>query len=131
MSKRKTIAKALREEGYVMESCFGSKGICFELWIAHGTKMATVVWTVRGDGKAGPHSSLVRFEAEVPDDLFFASPTDTFVHSTVQWMGMVLQIAHAFHLAFPAEGLCYPDVLTRSFEAAMSNFEVGPMQMED
>lgn len=131
MSKRKTIAGELLKEGYVLESCFGNKGICFELWIAHATKMATIVWTIRGDDGTPPHSSIVRFDAETPVDMFFSSPTDTFIHSTVQWMALVVQLASVFPLAFPEEGLCYPDVLTRSFEAAMTNYEVGPMQMED
>ncbi len=131
MSKRKTIAKALRDDGYVLESCFGSKWICFELWVNHATKEATVVWTVKGDEKLTPHSSLVRFNADNPTDIYFASPTDTFVHSTVQWAAMIVQLANAFPLAFPDEGLCYPDVLVRAFEAVMNNYEVGPMQMED
>jgi hypothetical protein len=40
-------------------------------------------------------------------------------------------IGQAFELAFPIEGSAYPDILNRSFQAAMENFDGGPLPLED
>ena len=125
---KKSVAKSLREGGYVLEACHGNKLVSFELWVNHAIKAAFVAWTmVVGDTK---HCSLAKFVSDTYE-VTIISPTDSHITLTTHWLGCLETLGQAFELAFPKEGSAYPDIMCRAFQCAMENFDGGPLPMED
>jgi hypothetical protein len=124
----KSVAKSLRDGGFVMEACYGNKNVSFELWVNHALMDAFVIWSMATEGKKCCY--LAKFMSGT-SEIILGSPTDDSVTLTTDWLGLLETIGQAFELAFPEEGSAYPDILCRAFQKAMENFDGGPLPMED
>lgn len=121
-----TVAEALRRKGYVLEACSGNKTITFELWASLRDRGAAVVWTTHGRKAQTSLAHWVRSGAGDSGIILSSSVPDGAVMTT-GWMACLLDLGRAFELAFPCDGACYPDVLTRAWARAMGNYDVKPM----
>lgn len=125
---KKSVAKSLRDSGFVMEACHGNKHVSFELWVNHALKDAFVIWTMTNDGTK--HCYLAKFMSGTYE-VAIGSPTDDRITLTTSWLGILETLGQAFELAFPEEGSAYPEILNRAFLSAMENFDGGPLPLED
>lgn len=124
---RGTVADALRKQGYVLEACSGNKTLTFELWANYRARGAAVAWTSLG---RKPQTSVANWLRPAPPQqsgVVLSSSVPDGVAVTTGWLGCLCDMGRAFELAFPEDGACYPDVLTRAFAAAMRCFDVEPM----